>query len=390
MSTEMDTPGPSAVRSLILACGVFLASGTMLASLGPCLPFLAGRTGEDLASLSWVFTALSAGVVLMQLGFGPASDRLGLRGVLALGMALMGGGMLAVTLATSLPALLAAAGLAGVGFGGVIAAGNLLVARMFEARSATALNGANVFFGVGSIIGPLIVGQAGARLGLPQAALWAGGALIVALAPLVLWLAGSPGPASRPRPGPAGELPPAAPVWLLGVLLLIYTGTEVGFGGWVTIYMQRSAGLTLADAALVASAFWLALTGGRVLGAALGMRFTARGLLLTALAGLAAGALLMALSLGAPARSLAGALLMGLSCGPVFPTLIAVITTAARGSSGAAGLALGLGNSGGLVLPALFGLLLASYGPPAMIGVVLACALAMLVTGALAMPRPTP
>ncbi|NNJ13378.1 MFS transporter [Chloroflexales bacterium ZM16-3] len=393
MSIITSAPERGAIRTLILACGVFLASGTMLASVGPCLPFLSGRTGQDLASLSWVFTAFSGGVVLMQVGFGPASDRLGLRGVLAAGMALMGGGMLWVTLATSLLALLAAAGLAGVGFGGIIAAGNLLVAHMFEARSATALNGVNVFFGVGAIVGPVIVGQAGDRLGLPQVALWAGSALILILAPLVLWLAGSPEQGGQGGQGGAGEgggRKTASPVWILGLLLLIYTGTEVGFGGWVTVYMQQSAGMALADATLVASAFWLALTGGRMLGAALGMRFTARVLLLVALSGLTAGALLLALSVGAPGRSLAGALLLGLACGPVFPTVIAVITTTARGDSRAAGLALGIGNSGGLVLPALFGLLLVRFSPQAMISVVLACSLAMLATGVVALRDASP
>jgi fucose permease len=252
---------------------------------------------------------------------------------------------------------------------------------MFMERSATALNGANVFFGVGAILGPVIVGQADERLGMPQSALWLGSAMILALAPLVLWLAGAPDPVGPADAGAPSGPRRAATAWLLGILLLIYTGTEVGFAGWVTIYMQRSAGLSIAEATLVASAFWLALTAGRMLGAALGMRVTARALLLTSLAGLLAGAALLALSVGAPGPSLAGAILLGLSCGPVFPTALSVITMAARGDGGAAGLALGLGNCGGLVLPALFGLLLASYGPPAMIGVVLACALVMLALG---------
>lgn len=364
-------------RTLLLVCGVFLAAGTLLASVGPSLPFLAERAGQELATLSWLFTAFSGGVVVAQLGVGRASDRFGLRAVLGGGMAIMGAAYLGVSAATGLAAILSAAALAGLGFGGVITAGNVLVARIFADHSATALNGANVFFGLGSILGPVVAGQAGARLGLPQAGLWLGGGLMLALTPFILWLAGSPG-----APGRAGgEVGPAespASIWPLGVLLLIYTGTEVGFGGWVTVYMTRSAGLSLADAALVAAGFWMALTGGRVLGAALGLRITPRALLLVSLAGMLAGAALMALGVGDYWRSLAGALLLGLSCGPVFPTALAVITTAARGSNRAAGLALGLGNCGGLILPALFGLLLASYGPPAMIGVVLACTAAML------------
>jgi MFS transporter, FHS family, L-fucose permease len=380
--------------TLALVCGAFLGAGTALASLGPSLPWLAQRTGQELASLSWLFTALSGGVVLMQMGLGPASSRLGLRGVLAMGMAVMGCAMLGTTLAPNLATLVAAIGLAGVGFGGVLGAGNILVARTFEQHSATALNGVNIFFGLGAILGPAIVGQAEARLGLPQVAMWIGCALTIALAPLVPWLATAPPTPAHAGRGATGERVRAWPVWALGLLLLIYTGTEVGFSGWVTVYMQRSAGMALAEATLVASGFWLALSGGRILGAALGMRLTARSLLLVALAGLVSGAALLALSVGAVDRSLAGAMLFGMACGPVFPTVVALITTLSRGNSGLAGLALGLGNSGGLVLPALIGLLLTSYGPPVMVGVVLACTLSMLGLGALALqsgeasPRP--
>lgn len=371
-------------RTLALVCGVFLAAGTMLSSMGPILPALAARTGASLATMSGIFTALSGGVVLTQPGFGPASDRLGLRTVLAAGMALMGFAMLAASMAVGIVALLASAFLAGLGFGWVIAAGNMLVAGMFATHRATALNGVNIFFGIGAIIGPAVVGQAGARLGLPQAALWLGGGLMLALTPMLLWLAGSPAP-GQPNPEVAGVPIPQAAIWPLGLLLLIYTGAEIGFAGWVTVYMAQSAGLAVADAALAASAFWLALTGGRILGAALGMRMTARALLLLALFGLLSGAGMLALSVGNYWPSLASVLLIGLACGPVFPTTLALITAAARSGNRAAGMALGLGNSGGLVLPALMGLALARYGPPTMAGVILACALAMLALGAFAL-----
>ena len=378
----------TSTRTLALICGVFLAAGTMLSSMGPILPFLAERTGQDLATMSWIFTALSGGVVLTQPGFGPVSDRLGLRAVLVAGMILMGGAMLAASLTSSLAGLLVTTLLAGIGFGGVLAAGNVLVARLFANHSATALNGLNVFFGVGAILGPAVVGQAGARLGLPQAALWLGGGLILALSPLVLWLAVAPPTGQHHRKIVSGPTPHVS-IWLIGLLLLIYTGTEIGFAGWVTVYIARSAGLAISEAALVASAFWLALTGGRVLGAALGMRMTARALLLTALCGLLAGAGLLALSVGGSSwLALAGVMLFGLSCGPVFPTAMALITAAARGGNSAAGLALGMGNSGGIMLPALMGMLLARYGPSAMVGMLLTCALMMLALGACALRVP--
>jgi fucose permease len=363
---------------LALACGVFLTAGIALAGLGPALPQLAINVGYDIAALGWLFTAISAGAVLAQFGAGPASDRLGQRPVLSAGMLLMSGGIVGVTLGWSLAALLVGALLTGIGLGCVIAAGNMLVAGLFPTRSAAALNGANVFFGVGSMIGPVVSGVAGARLGMPQAALWIGAGLLIALAPTVLGrtvrarrqiaVAGSEHPAPR-----------SAAFWLIGLLLLVYVGTEVGFGAWVTIYMIASAKLMAASAALVASGFWFALTLGRVLGTMLGLRFTPPTLLIVSLLGVAGGAALLTFGVGDLGRSVAGVLLLGLSCGPVFPTVLAVVARRARGNGSAASLVLALGNCGGLVIPALIGLLLSRYGPVAAAELVLAAALIMVV-----------
>ena len=372
MNTSLAHPA----RTLLLACGVFLAAGTVLSGIGPALPALAARSGQNVAALGALFTALSAGVVLTQLVVGRASDRWGLPVVLAAGMALMALGALLLALGASLLALLLAALVAGMGFGGVIAAGNVLVARLFPARSAAALNGANVFFGVGSIVGPLLAGIAGARLGVPYAALVLGAAALLLLAPLIGRRPPPPTIVGAGAEGDAGR--GAGTLWLFGVVLLIYTGTEVGLGGWITVYLIASAGLAPEMAALGASGFWLGLTSGRALGAALGLRLAPPNLLLLSLVAVLLGALALAAGLGRPLASLASIVLLGLACGPVFPTVLAVIAGATGGSNRAAAHVLTLGNGGGLILPALLGVLLGRYGPGAMVGVVLVAALAML------------
>jgi fucose permease len=91
-----------------------------------------------------------------------------------------------------------------------------------------------------------------------------------------------------------------------------------------------------------------------------------------------AGAAVLTVSVGNLERSVAGVLLFGLSCGPIFPTVLALVATAARGNGTATSLALALGNSGGLVVPALLGWLLNRYGPTATAGTLLGAALTML------------
>jgi fucose permease len=378
MMQNSALPRATAYRSLALACATFLSAGVILASLGPSLPLLAAHVGQDVAALGGLFTAFSAGIIIAQFVIGPASRRFSQRRVLPAGMLFMGLGALGITFGRSLPALFGAALLAGIGFGGVLTAGNMLVAQLFAARSAAALNGVNVFFGVGSILGPALAGYTGASFGMPQAAVWVGAGAIIALAPMMRNLASVRSPSHVASTAGGNAIHPALR-WLFGLLLLVYIGTEVGFGGWLTLYMVESARLDLSGAALVTSGFWLALTSGRAAGAWLGLHLAPGKLLMISLSGLLLGAAMLNLGIGHYATTMAAVLLFGLSCGPIFPTVLALVT---RESGGATSLALALGNGGGLIIPAMLGLLLAQRGPAAAAGLVLAAAVMMIAIGA--------
>jgi fucose permease len=292
-------------------------------------------------------------------------------------MALAGLAAAAVALSSNLIAMLAAGLTLGVGFGAVLAAGNMLIARLFPTRSAAALNGTNVFFGIGSMAGPVIAGVAGTQLGAPHAALLTGAGALLLLAPTTLGR--SSDRARTPVDGQSTSAPgQAGALWLLALILAVYIGTEVGLGGWITIYLSSSTGLTTAAAALGTSGFWLALTSGRILGTALGLRLTSQTLLLATLLGLLVGAGVLVAGVGDTTWSIAGILLLGLACGPIFPTVLAVVATTTGGSSAVTARVLALGNGGGLVIPALLGVLLSQYGASAMAGFVLSAALVML------------
>jgi fucose permease len=366
----------AARRTLVLACAAFLAAGVTLSGFGPALPLLALHIEQDIAVLGGMFTAISLGIILTQFGAGLAGARFGQRVVLAGGMLLMGGGGIGVTFGRSLPILLAGALLFGIGFGGVLTAGNVLVGQLFPTRSAAALNGVNVFFGVGSMLGPAIAGLAGLRLGAPQTAIWVGAGLLLALAPIILSYAAQP-PTQASRQS-AQERRQRSTGWLLAIMLLIYIGTEVGFSSWLTVYLITGSTMAPASAALIVSGFWLALTLGRALGTVLGMRLTAAQLLTSSLLGMLIGAMLLVLGVGDRVTSIAGVLALGLSCGPVFPTVLAIVATTARNSAATTSLVLAVGNGGGLIIPVLMGVLLSRYGSGAAAGLVLVATLSML------------
>lgn len=367
----------SRAGTLALVCGAYIGSGLCLSSVGPSLPALAANVGRDVAAVGAQFTAFSLGTVSVQLAAAPLGQRLGQRTVLGWGALLLGLGILGETLSTSLGLLLACALLGGLGFGCVLAAGVLLAAGLFPERSTSVLNLVNLFFGVGSILGPLVAGVARARLDAPQIAMMLGAGLLLLLAPGFAWAAD---PARREvvRPDAPGTPVPWGFVALLGVLLAAYSGTEIAVGGWAALYLETSTTLAPAQAALAVSSFWLALTGGRALGALLGLVLGARALLAAALALLALASGLLLAGLGSVTLSLVALILFGLGCGPVFPTVMALVAASSQGRGAATSLALAVGNTGAGVLPPLLGVILSEAGPRAGALLLLGVALGML------------
>ncbi len=344
--------------ALVIVGALYFGVGWLLSAIGPSLPGLALRAGRLVTELGAIFTAFSLGGVLASIGVGAAIGRWGMRAVIVAGTVLMGSGMLIVGFVPALTGLVLGAGMAGFGYGGMLAGGNLLIARLFNG-AAGAVNALNLFFSVGSIGGPLLVAAMIALFAQPQIALWLGGLFML----ILVW------PALRLRePAPVSATQMAgAPRWLAavmtGLLMFTYIGTEVGIAGWIALMLERGAGLEAPVAALGSSLFWGMSTTGRLGAALLGDRIGAVPILSLSLTGLAVGGGLLIVGIAQVAVALLAVALIGLACGPIFPTNMLLITRAAGRSGAALSVALTIGTGGGLFLPALFGLLIGWFGP---------------------------
>jgi fucose permease len=380
---------------LVIASLIFLMLGVMFSQLGPVLAELASRTSTTLAQVGALFTALYIGSLLTQSVAGPISDRIGERPPLLVGLTLAALGVTGMVSSRSLLALLPCAFVTGLGYGFITVCTNLLVARVFVQRSVAALNLANVFYGVGAVIGPALAGLSTGRLDTGLPALLLGVALLVVMVPAVYF---SPAGGRRPRQAASAQAPAVesfsgptrAPrripalyrsplLWTLSVVLALYVGLEAALGGWTTTYLQATAGMRLESAALVVSAYWLALTLGRVVNSWLGTRLTADQVLLLSLGGAMAGGCILALGTGSLVLTVAGVLVVGFSFGAVFPTGLAIVTgTFAPDAGKAASVAQATGSVGGMTIPWLIGLILVRTGPRASMVSIAVGILAML------------
>lgn len=379
MQSLSNNKPKAAQRTVILICFAFFAAGLTMATVAPLLPLLAKRLEVEIALLGSIFTIFSAGIIASQFLMSTAYQRLGQRTSLGVGLICMGISYLAFVLSNSFLLLTLAALLAGFGFGGLLATGNRIVAQLFPTRSTSLLNIVNLFFAIGSIIGPALASAIDKSIGQPQVALIAG-AISLIIVGIIIPFGALEGIPTVPTPvqhsSKRFNLSPAG--ILFGLVLLLYTGSEIGFASWLIVYLGQAVSMQAADGALLLSGFWIALTFGRAIAAALGTRISTSRLLTISLLGMAAGCALLLFGLGNSMQTIIGVLLFGLSCGPVFPTVVAVVNSPAY-STNTASLVLAIGNGGGLIIPALLGVVLDQFGPFAQITFILVAVSLMVV-----------
>ncbi|MBB6097070.1 fucose permease [Deinobacterium chartae] len=351
----------------VLGFSSFILIGAVQAMYGPSLPGFAERFFGDLEA-SAAAARVGLAVTLQFLGImggtligGALLSRLGGRTVVQGAMGLLALGMIGMGLSGQWWTLLAASLLGGIGYGGLSVGFNLMYSAFGE-RAAAALNLLNATFGIGSVLGPLLVGTLAVRsVGLPFLVLGGVAAVLVfALARLRLEAA------PRQAAGPAAAVNLR---WVAGFALLffVYVGCETGPGNWESWHLsalwtpqgEAASAEVRARAAFLTSLYWMAITVGRFLAAPLSLRLPPHRLVLgSALFG-CVGLALTHLSGIAPL----GYVVAGLCFAPIFPTSLAwfgrVLPEGGRWGS----VVIACGSMGGVVFPPLIGTLVRAEGP---------------------------
>jgi fucose permease len=138
------------------------------------------------------------------------------------------------------------------------------------------------------------------------------------------------------------------------IMLFLYVGVENSVGGWVATYVFRYNGLTLANASLVVSAFWLMLLLGRWIGSQALKSMPERAVLLPSIC-LSLAALVTFVAPHERVWVIAAAALTGLGFGPIFPIGVARMLSRVSDARNT-GWVFAITASGGAVLPWLTGL----------------------------------
>jgi fucose permease len=344
-----------------LGCYAFVSLGVSAALLGPALPALAERAQTSLQQIGLIFTSMSLGYLLSAPVISAASRIMSTRTVLMISPLVVIASMVTLALGRSLEAFMLATFLLGLGQSGTQVSYNAIFGAEASGAAASArLNRLNAFFGVGALVGPLLV-AAGYRLGDPAAAFWISALMALPLTFGAAVWTGTPTAQFVAPPAGASIGQPTNPLRTPALILMcltmaLYVGCEVAFSGWTAEFARRVAGVDMAQAAIAVSAFWLGLTTSRYFSHALVSRIAPAEFVFVLLAVSALGLAVMLLSAGTLWLALAGAFVVGLGCGPFYPTLVAIGIHRYPGSARlVASVLTSAGSLGAFFLPAVVG-----------------------------------
>lgn len=351
--------------------GSFIVFGLLTAAIGPTLPGLARNTGSELAQISLIFTAQAFGYLAGSLSGGRLFDRLPGHRLLSVILFIMGCMGFLIPLIPSLWLLLAVFLLLGIMQGALEVGNNTLLMWLYRGRVGPYMNALHFFFGLGAILSPLIIAQTASANGSIAWAYWI---LAFLTLPIALWLGRLPSP--QAYDGKEAESSAELNVVLIGlvaVLLFLYVGAEASYGGWVYTYtINQFPEVAVSNAALLTSAFWGALTVGRLVSIPLAMRLKPGLVLVSDLLGclLSVGAIVVWSN--SIAVVWAGTLFLGFFMASFFPTTVTLAGQRMQISGKVSGWFFVGAGAGGMFLPWLIGQLFDIVGPGITVSLILA------------------
>jgi fucose permease len=375
--------------TLTLASLGFVSLGLPEGMLGVAWPSIRAAFDLPLDALGLLLATFASGYVLASALSGRMLGRWGIGSVLATSCGMTGLSLLGYAVAPAWSTMVALGAVLGVGAGTIDAGLNTFAAVLHGPR---VLNWMHAAFGLGAAVGPLVMTTI-----LSAGWAWNVGYVIVAAAQLGLAAgyvatrqryggvtpqAESVHPLTAPPPPGTGasarELLRNPLTWLSLGLFFVYAGIEAAAGQWSFSLLTVARGTPTTIAGVLVSAYWGALTLGRVLFGVIVTHMSVDTLLRSCM-GVAVGAAGL-VWLNVPGVSSIALVVLGLALAPIFPSLIAK-TPGRLGSTqtaNAVGLQVAAAVLGGAAIPAAVGVLAARLSLEVVGACLLAAGLAQL------------
>jgi len=270
---EASSPGGKNQSVLLPTIGsfvVFFVFGFVDNLKGPTIPAILSDLGLNYRQGGTVLFSEYIGFLIATLSMGVLSVLLGKKKIvfaagifLALGLVVYGSASRLLILSIFMACI-------GFGLGSCEVGGNLIIVDLYRTQKAKYLNIMEFFHGIGSILAPVYSGQL-----LAAAVSWRQVyklALLLPLALLVYFLLVKV-PRKHPRQGTSGidirRIGASALAWdtiLFYLFILLYVAAELGVASWLVEFLQKDRRMSVSASSLLLSAFFMAITAGRLAG----------------------------------------------------------------------------------------------------------------------------
>jgi MFS transporter, FHS family, glucose/mannose:H+ symporter len=362
----------------VCACLGLLTFGIVLTVLGSVLPAVMPRYGIDKSQAGALFTLMTLGILIGSLLCGPVVDRYGYKGILLAATVLTIVGLQGIAFAPSTGWLRVA--VIAIGFGGGIINGatNALVADISAESRGAGLSLLAVFFAVGAMGVPFVLGTLPDRISYSSVIAWVGALVLIPLLIIALTRFPEPKQAQGFPIADAGKVIRDPLFLLMGFMLFLESGMEITVGGWTSTFFNEELAVSPRMALISLSLYWMGMMLARLSMSVVLPRVQAvRVLYACIVAGLVGAALL--LTTRSPGVAALGVFLLGVGFAAMFPVMLGFIGDRYAGLSGTAfGVAIAMALVGGMLFPYIAGFLGERYGMRASLLIVPAALLMLM------------
>ena len=347
----------------------FIVLGMTTAASGPSLLKLAEHTSSGLDRISLIFVFGSLGYLIGSYFGGRAYDRIPGHKLMAVTLVFIGIASVLIPIASTLSVLLFAMFLSGLAAGILDVGCNTLLLWTHGEKAGPFMNGLHFFFGVGSLVAPLLLAQVLLRTDDIN---WMFYTFAIACVPILIWLWLLPEPHHGvQKENQTSTTFPVIPVALIVILFLFYVGLELGFGNWIYTYAISLNLGTEVTAAYLTSAFWGSFTFGRLLGVWVSTKLRPHTIIVLDLIGCAFSTVIIMLWKESSLALWIGTFGLGLSMASIFPSIMMLAGEKMQITGAITGWFLVGSGAGSMLLPWLLGQIFTYTGPQLMTTVLL-------------------
>lgn len=372
MSSGITTEEHQQSRLLRNVLFAFFVSGAASQPLGSFIPFLREQYGFSYDLSGVLLSCQSTGNLISVLLAGFLPIYLGRRRTILVTSVWMMVAYLIFASGLGSPALFVAAfTMTGIARGGNSNFSNTMISTLPGGKATRGYNLLHGCFAVGALLSPLVLVFCTNR--------WPGmGWRLVAVLLALLCLSQVAVYAKMPLPQePKGKSVKTVDhsflkvrqFWLGSAMLFFYISVEYAIVGWLVSYFQDTGILSADYSQMMNSLLWLVIFCGRMVGAAITGKISRNKLLLIDGTGFCAFFLIMFFSRN-PVLIVLGLMGVGLFMATIYPTAFAFGSDCIRGNDLGCSIMIFTGSAGGILTPALVGLVAERAGIRAGMGLV--------------------